>query len=367
MKFTARLLACLTVWTFMGCLFDSGGDQVAGGGEDFPNTVQPLGKVASSDISSHTQWDQFQGIPQPPNAQAAADSLSISALLKTAAQSVDTVQDYTVERQTEQGDLQVYLRVSGGPDHNLNTKADNKVVKYQRLLTQNGDTVEWTLLSDADGDSVLWNAGDSGVVEMQYQRLSPPSKPQVSRLSLTLRARIYHRGDSSVLLSYREQDMLNNGTVVVYAAKGVHGDSSLVAGDTALVTVDQTPLPSEDAPLLASNGRYFIRLSAQSWDFKDNALLYFTLENHWRSDQILQYSLLDFTPDAPVVSGRLDIQGTFTYSLRDERGDSSNATGMFENDSIQMDLRQAGAGKTGHYRLVYDVNGALNSKDSISP
>jgi hypothetical protein len=202
---------------------------------------------------------------------------------------------------------------------------------------------------------------------MQVQKQSPVSKPEVSELSLTLKAKIYHRGDSSVLLSYREQDLLNNGTVRIFAAKGIHGDSSLVPGDTALVTLDQTPSASANAPLLESNGRYFITLAAEPWDFKKNALLYYTFENHWRSNQVLRHSFLDFTPDTAVVSGELDIHGHFTYSIQDEQGDSSSATGAFENDSIQVNLQQLQAGKTSTYHLIYDVNGTLKSEQWLSP
>jgi len=378
LSFLGALLWALAL-VLTACMSEN--DQVAGGGEDFPNTVQPVGEVASSDISSHTAWDQFQGIPTPPDVHSIADSLSVPILLKSAAQTVqaaqvaqisiqgtDTAENYTVERVTAEGDsLQVSFRVLAGPDHNLSTTADNEVSRYERLLTRDGDTLEWTLLTSADADSVLWGPGDSGTVMMQYQKQSPLSKPEVSQLSVTLTAKIYNRGDSSVLLSYREQDLLNNGTQVVFLAQGIHGDSSLVLGDTALVTVNQTPSPSADAPLLTSSGRYFITLAAQPWNFKDNALLYYTFENHWRSNQILRHSFLNFMPDSAVISGRLDIHGHFTYSFEDEQGDSSTATGAFENDSIQMDLQQVQGGKTENYRLIYDVNGNLTSEQSLSP
>lgn len=66
------LSACL--FTGDDALFSGGG----GGGEDFPNTVESLGKVAVADVSSHTQWQQLQDVefPDPPNLEG-LDSLQV--------------------------------------------------------------------------------------------------------------------------------------------------------------------------------------------------------------------------------------------------------------------------------------------------
>lgn len=43
------------------CVFDT---KVAGGAEDFPNTLSALGGSTSTDLSAHADWDQFSHIPQ---------------------------------------------------------------------------------------------------------------------------------------------------------------------------------------------------------------------------------------------------------------------------------------------------------------
>lgn len=43
-----------------GCIFET---KVAGGAEDFPNTIASLGATASEDVNSHADWDQFSNIP----------------------------------------------------------------------------------------------------------------------------------------------------------------------------------------------------------------------------------------------------------------------------------------------------------------
>ncbi|MDB5102753.1 MAG: hypothetical protein JWP91_442 [Fibrobacteres bacterium] len=71
-----------------GCLFGTE-TKVAGGAQDFPNTVA-LGMAASSHISDHVEWDQFSAIPSALPGFSGADSLivapeSLSAKPKTGA------------------------------------------------------------------------------------------------------------------------------------------------------------------------------------------------------------------------------------------------------------------------------------------
>lgn len=50
----------LPVLALAGCLFDT---RVAGGAEDFPNTIATLGVTVSDNLSSNSEWDQFSNIP----------------------------------------------------------------------------------------------------------------------------------------------------------------------------------------------------------------------------------------------------------------------------------------------------------------
>ena len=45
-----------------GCIFQTD-NRVAGGAEDFPNKMEPVGAAMSDDIGSHSEWDQFSDIP----------------------------------------------------------------------------------------------------------------------------------------------------------------------------------------------------------------------------------------------------------------------------------------------------------------
>lgn len=59
-----------------GCLF-SRDDKVAGGAQDFPNTVA-LGKAAADHIDDHTGWDQFSILPSTLPGFTAAESLVVA-------------------------------------------------------------------------------------------------------------------------------------------------------------------------------------------------------------------------------------------------------------------------------------------------
>lgn len=101
--FPIGILVTLTI-LLSGCLFSTN-DRVAGGAEDFPNTLA-LGYAVSSHISDHTEWDQFSVIPTELPSIKSTDSLvqtpdtfstvSASALPKnsaTASQNINTISD----------------------------------------------------------------------------------------------------------------------------------------------------------------------------------------------------------------------------------------------------------------------------------
>ncbi|HLP41050.1 MAG TPA: hypothetical protein VK465_06050, partial [Fibrobacteria bacterium] len=67
-------LLCLLLSALTGCLFEDD-DKVAGGAEDFPNTLAALGGSTAGNIAAHGEWDQFASMPQLDVAQA--DSLVV--------------------------------------------------------------------------------------------------------------------------------------------------------------------------------------------------------------------------------------------------------------------------------------------------
>ena len=77
LRATAPLLrAALFSGALTGCLFGTD-DKVAGGAQDFPNTIA-LGVAASSHIADNSEWDQFGNIPSTLPSFQSADSLIVA-------------------------------------------------------------------------------------------------------------------------------------------------------------------------------------------------------------------------------------------------------------------------------------------------
>jgi len=86
-----RFLPAAAILLLAGCML-SGGDtfygsaQVGGGGEDFPNTVNRLGKIAAADVNSAADWKQVQNLELPEIPAIRLDSLRVDPpLFKQAA------------------------------------------------------------------------------------------------------------------------------------------------------------------------------------------------------------------------------------------------------------------------------------------
>lgn len=350
---------------FAGCLFDNK-DQVAGA-EDFPNTIVPLGKVAADAISAHTHWDQFQNIDTTPN--LSADSVVVwttaaKAAAKFSSGSVVAVQETTLTvQQTVKGiSVTQHVQVHTG-DGNLSTHADNRIREYDLLRSKPGDTLEWTQLLSGDAGGFLWGAGDSGTVVLKRQVKAPVARPQVARLWATLKARIRNRGKSSTVLSYSERCLLVNGDTTFFTVKGIHGDSSLVATDTSLVTFDQNS-PARDS-ICHSKARYWVKLGKLTRPFADNALLHFEIVNK-RQSGVIRYDSISFTPDTAVLSGHPTLRGTFTVAAQDEKGARNEVKGSFRHDSIQISMRETREGVSKSYHLVYNEHGEVRAQDTLS-
>src|SRR3954469_6457396 len=71
-----RILCLPAALCAVACIFSTE-EKVAGGAQDFPNTVS-LGTAASTHIEDHTGWDQFSVIPSSLPTFADAESLVVA-------------------------------------------------------------------------------------------------------------------------------------------------------------------------------------------------------------------------------------------------------------------------------------------------
>lgn len=121
-KFYSALLVfalALASAFFTGCLFSTKDERQAGGAEDFPNTLEVLGKAAIAQIETQGEWDEFGNMPSAVNGlsewdSSLTDSETVSpriklGLAKKTAMQADTV--FWDMRDTTQGYVRrIYVR-----------------------------------------------------------------------------------------------------------------------------------------------------------------------------------------------------------------------------------------------------------------
>jgi hypothetical protein len=363
MKSLFRFGMLLLVLAFTACMFQED-DKVASGGEDFPNTVQPLGKVAALNITNQSQYFYYTGAPKVPNVVKTADSADSSAPPKLLAKrssiagSGDTLQNYVTTTLDSDGSVKYTLvRASPGPDGDINTHQDNIYVSYFYTRTLGTDTLEYLILKDVDGDGVFWGGpGDSGTVEMDYWAKNPSFRPLADSVSLKLLVRFYNGGDSATILSYSEYDHNKDGGVANYKAQGSQPDSVIrLANDTLLLTIDQTPGPGTSNP--QSHSVYWISVGSKSKSSVDS-LLFYTVDNTWTQGTI-RHSTFQFTPTPHVAWKALANKGNFTMTTLDSTDVTEVMSGSYLGDSTVVDIRQTSGGKSYHYSVIYDSTGAV--------
>jgi hypothetical protein len=150
-----NLPAMLLIATLLtGCLFSTREDRHAGA-EDFPNTLEPLGKAAVGQIDAQVEWDEFGNIPSAITGLREIDSLiadtvpasgdlpKVAGLAKSAATHVDTLRwDWS---DTSQGMARrIYVRSGLG----VQRDEDTLVFKYDEAFRQR-DFTRITLLARA--------------------------------------------------------------------------------------------------------------------------------------------------------------------------------------------------------------------------
>jgi hypothetical protein len=145
-----------------GCLFETSENRVAGGAEDFPNTLSSLGAATAWNLADHGEWDQFSNIPaidpgeadslvagpqvlaKPgspafPGVPGVAGTASGAALPKTAA--ADTAEwDYS-----DTSSLGVARRIARGATA-LRIRTDTTTVRWDDKARAGAPLAELTLL-----------------------------------------------------------------------------------------------------------------------------------------------------------------------------------------------------------------------------
>ncbi len=171
---TLSALLALASLGLSGCLLESN-NKVAGGAEDFPNTVA-LGEAMSDHIADHSDWNQFSNLPAIPSFQD-ADSLAVpldtlpakaktsanpapqgngevtvtaKALSKTGASALVGIGDTLIWDYSDTAGLQIVRRYFAH-DNVLRTHHDTTVIRYDAAFKA-GDTAKVIILKSRGVD-----------------------------------------------------------------------------------------------------------------------------------------------------------------------------------------------------------------------
>lgn len=462
-----RLFAAAAAFFLAGCLaggdtfFDRNARVGGGGGEDFPNTVNRLGKIAAADVGAAGGWEELQNLELPEIPDVGnLDSLRVepplfrrSALGKRAA-SEDCLPPYwtwdiqefvrfrrirkitcdedsvAIRRDTlfyhyagsfhadstklpatreefeakpdsfvtlvsSRGSIvwpladkvqyfrAVNLDTAGGLDHGdfltlqyapgrqsaavqrvkiygrdgayLNEAAAPEEFEYARLGAA-GDTLEWKRMRDADGDRAFYDGQNTGLVTFERMVRSPENEPGTSRLTLFMKARLFHSsgGDSLQRLYYRDARALKNGRQAAFSFLGTDADSALRANDTAVVTSD-TLYAAADS-MKSHHAAYDLLLGPAPEAMNGHALIGFGIQKAWKRGP-LTHSNTSFTPPAPATAGQERFLGVMTFEGAYANGDSVRTVGNVTAEGMEMDYRGVKSGKEEAFRLLFDLEG----------
>ncbi|MBW8886379.1 MAG: hypothetical protein JF616_01370 [Fibrobacteres bacterium] len=465
-----RILSIPAVLCAIGCIFSTD-EKVAGGAQDFPNTVT-LGTAASTHIDDHTGWDQFSVIPSSLPTFADAESLvvdpdTIPSAPKIAAGKISatagsagaanaalsdtlywdlsdtaTLKVVRLIRQTEtafklKGDtvtwryggnliagqpaLGVLLESKGAetliatgrrtgfryentdsaggfdraiflqklpallpagfkykllivlasPEGKFDVQAGARPAfyAYARTRTVDGaapDTTESFEITDADGDGVLWGAGDSGVVEFKQKTPNPSGRPTVDLIVQRMRAILFKDESRTYPVSFHETRTEKDGKKVVFSVRGVRNgeDSTFEPGDTAWVTV-QTDFP-DGAKMVSKTAKYKVELGGEPKRFADNKLLHYSLEATWHKNDSLVTTSFTFAPSQAVPSAQLSINGALDLSAALANGHSARAIGTFLDKIIEADVTDTDkVGKVRRYHAKWTAQGVPISQSKL--
>ncbi len=222
-----------------------------------------------------------------------------------------------------------------------------------------GDTLEWTLVRDADGDRRLWGTDSSGVVDVYLFVRDPASQPDLASLRSHVQAAFNRSAgsDSLLQLAYREERRLRNGRIATFSIEGTAADAIPGPGDTTRMVVD-TLFTSRDSTIRYS-AVYDLRTGSAPWRMDEHALLGYRVSRHWRRGPVF-HAASSFSPAEPLPMGN-DFEGEMLSTVAYYNGDTVQTHGTVTRDSLSLMVRQVRKGLATGCNVTLDSAGKLLS------
>jgi len=223
-----------------------------------------------------------------------------------------------------------------------------------------GDTLEWTLVKDADWDRKLWTSEASGIVDLYFRVRNPESKPDVLRMHSYLRGAYKQNPggvDSLKQLIYQEQRWLRNGRNVTFIFQGLGTEDNLLLGnDTALMTID-TVFALRDS-LIKYSAVYKMLLGPVPDRMQDHKMVAYSVSKNWRAGELFSNVAL-FFPTAPVPMGQSGFTGLMSTTAAYRNGDTTTTEGSIDSTGFNLQMKSVKDGLSETYDVVLDAAGKL--------
>lgn len=257
----------------------------------------------------------------------------------------------------EGGSLRRWVKIHGAEGAFREAEAVPEEIEILRRGAS-GDTLEWTLARDADGDRRLWGPGDSGVADVHLYAREPSLLPEVARIRSFARVMFRRSAERDTLLqmSYQEERRLRDGRVAWFTVGGTDPEAVPGPGDTTRLTVD-TLFASRDSTIRYT-ATYVLRTGSAPWRMDEHALLGYVVSKHWRRGAVF-HALSAFTPATPVAMGQGDFEGAMLSTMVYYNGDTVQTQGSVTRDSLNLRIRTVRKGLSETYDVALDAAGKL--------
>jgi hypothetical protein len=265
------------------------------------------------------------------------------------------------------GSLRKWVKIHGAEGAFRNP---NPVPEEYELLRRGpaGDTLEWTLVKDADWDRRLWNDSGRGVVDLFLRVRNPESQPDLLRMHVYMRAGFHYRpvlGDSLSQLQYQEQRWLRNGRIVTFTFQGAGASGALLLpNDTARMTVD-TVFALRDS-MIKYNAAYDLILGSSPDRMQEHKLRGYAIGKFWRRGPVFS-TRSTLVPTVPVSMGQADFSGAIAFTAAYVNGDTVKSEGTMSAAGLNLTVSQVKQGAAQTYQVVLDAAGKLIQATPVPP
>lgn len=250
------------------------------------------------------------------------------------------------------------IDVDAGEDRDFADSSDNGVMAAQSLILQNGDTLAFSTLTDADGDGFLQSgasASDSSIIDIVSGRFEVI---QVSALNKTItHARMVAFTNDSLKNYAIRYNVVNEfaARTVTWSIHTIQGDSTFFPGDT--VTVKHTTATAGNDTLTSDTLITRCALGSTPADSADDALL--SIYSHSQFNRANEKDIIfDFSADPAVFNGQPVQGGTFRCIVQVRDGVWYKLEGSIDESRI---VAEATASNGAAYTVIWNRDGSLVS------